>query len=68
MKFKGLIFDLDGTLVNSLEDSADSTNSVLSGFDYPVHELSSQVLICKLQRMPVCMVSGRSGDLVPGEI
>jgi phosphoglycolate phosphatase len=41
MKFKGLIFDLDGTLVNSLEDSADSTNSVLSGFDYPVHELSS---------------------------
>jgi phosphoglycolate phosphatase len=41
MKFKGVIFDLDGTLVNSLEDLADSTNSVLSGFNYPVHELGS---------------------------
>jgi phosphoglycolate phosphatase len=37
MKFKGIIFDLDGTLVNSLEDIADSMNSVLQGLNYPTH-------------------------------
>jgi phosphoglycolate phosphatase len=29
MKFEGVIFDLDGTLVNSLDDIADSMNAVL---------------------------------------
>jgi phosphoglycolate phosphatase len=37
MKFKGVIFDLDGTLVNSLEDIADAMNSVLQELDYPTH-------------------------------
>ena len=37
MKFKGVIFDLDGTLVNSLEDIADAMNSVLQDLDYPTH-------------------------------
>jgi phosphoglycolate phosphatase len=37
MKFKGVIFDLDGTLVNSLEDIADAMNSVLQNFNYPTH-------------------------------
>ena len=37
MKFKGVIFDLDGTLVNSLEDIADAMNSVLQGLNYPTH-------------------------------
>ncbi|WP_291099905.1 MULTISPECIES: HAD family hydrolase [unclassified Flavobacterium] len=37
MKFKGVIFDLDGTLVNSLEDIADAMNSVLQGLSYPTH-------------------------------
>ena len=37
MKFKGVIFDLDGTLVNSLEDIADSMNSVLENLNYPTH-------------------------------
>lgn len=37
MKFKGVIFDLDGTLVNSLEDIADAMNSVLKNLDYPTH-------------------------------
>ena len=31
------IFDLDGTLVNSLEDLADSVNIVLERHGYPVH-------------------------------
>src|SRR6188768_2521696 len=37
MKFKGIIFDLDGTLVNSLEDIADAMNSVLQDLNYSTH-------------------------------
>ena len=37
MKFKGIIFDLDGTLVNSLEDISDAMNSVLQGLNFPTH-------------------------------
>jgi phosphoglycolate phosphatase len=37
MKFKGVIFDLDGTLVNSLEDIADAMNTVLLSLSYPTH-------------------------------
>ena len=37
MKFKGVIFDLDGTLVNSLEDIADAMNKVLQDLDFPTH-------------------------------
>jgi phosphoglycolate phosphatase len=36
-KFKGVIFDLDGTLVNSLEDIADAMNTVLLSLSYPIH-------------------------------
>jgi len=37
MHFKGVIFDLDGTLVDSLEDLADSMNSILQKFNFPIH-------------------------------
>lgn len=37
MKYKGVIFDLDGTLVNSLEDIANAMNNVLQTLDYPTH-------------------------------
>lgn len=37
MKIKGVIFDLDGTLVNSIEDLADAMNSVLNKYNYPTH-------------------------------
>jgi phosphoglycolate phosphatase len=37
MKFKGIIFDLDGTLVNSLEDISDAMNKVLTTLNYPTH-------------------------------
>ena len=37
MRYKGVIFDLDGTLVNSIEDIADSMNSVLRTYGFPVH-------------------------------
>lgn len=35
---KACIFDLDGTLVNSLYDLADSTNYALKQFGFPIHE------------------------------
>jgi phosphoglycolate phosphatase len=37
MKYKGIIFDLDGTLVNSLEDISDAMNNVLISLNYPTH-------------------------------
>jgi len=37
MKFKGIIFDLDGTLVNSLEDISDAMNKVLQSLNFPTH-------------------------------
>jgi phosphoglycolate phosphatase len=39
MRYKGVIFDLDGTLVNSLEDIADSMNIVLLRHGFPPHDL-----------------------------
>lgn len=41
MKYKALIFDLDGTLVNSLEDIADAMNKVLEDNHYPTHDYSA---------------------------
>jgi|APIni6443716594_1056825.scaffolds.fasta_scaffold317053_1 phosphoglycolate phosphatase len=41
MNFKGVIFDLDGTLVNSLEDLADSMNAILQNHSFPAHSLSA---------------------------
>ena len=35
-RYKGIIFDLDGTLVNTLEDLADSVNEALEKMGYPV--------------------------------
>lgn len=37
MKVKGVIFDLDGTLVNSIEDLSDSLNYVLKKAGFPTH-------------------------------
>lgn len=36
-KFRGIIFDLDGTLLNSLEDIADSANAALTQMGFPAH-------------------------------
>ncbi len=38
---KGVIFDLDGTLLNSLVDIADSVNFILKENQFPVHEFES---------------------------
>ena len=37
MNFKAVIFDLDGTLLDTLEDLADSLNSVLKDRGFPTH-------------------------------
>lgn len=36
MKYRTALFDLDGTLLNTLDDLASSTNYALSSFGYPV--------------------------------
>ena len=38
-KITTVVFDLDGTLLNSLEDLADSTNYALRQFGYPERTL-----------------------------
>jgi phosphoglycolate phosphatase len=37
MKFEGIIFDLDGTMANTLEDLSDSMNRVLAEKGFPTH-------------------------------
>lgn len=39
MKYQLAIFDLDGTLLNTLEDLADSTNYIMRKFGYPERTL-----------------------------
>lgn len=41
MKVKASLFDLDGTLLNTLDDLADSSNAALARLHYPVHPVDS---------------------------
>ncbi len=41
MHFKAIIFDLDGTLLDTLEDIGDSLNRTLEKFGFPVHTLDT---------------------------
>ena len=41
MNYEAAIFDLDGTLVNSLDDLADSANATLRAHSFPVHEVEA---------------------------
>jgi phosphoglycolate phosphatase len=38
MNYKAVIFDLDGTLLDTIDDLADSMNSILSASGLPVHD------------------------------
>ncbi|HVP19959.1 MAG TPA: HAD family hydrolase [Spirochaetia bacterium] len=40
MTYKAVLFDLDGTLLDTLEDLADSMNAVLSSRGYPTHPMA----------------------------
>ncbi|WP_159021291.1 HAD family hydrolase [Formosa sp. L2A11] len=41
MKYEAVIFDLDGTLVDSIQDLADAMNIVLKNNNFPIHLLNS---------------------------
>lgn len=41
MKYRAVVFDLDGTLLDTLEDLADSLNRVLQAKGLPTHELEA---------------------------
>ena len=41
MTIKAVLFDLDGTLLNTLDDIAESANFVLERFGYPTHSLDA---------------------------
>ncbi len=41
MPYRAAIFDLDGTLVDSLRDLADTANQVLAGCGYPIHTVDA---------------------------
>ena len=41
MSNKAVIFDLDGTLIDSLEDLANSVNQTLTEFHYPTHSIDA---------------------------
>ncbi|WP_299047683.1 HAD family hydrolase [uncultured Polaribacter sp.] len=41
MKYKAVIFDLDGTLVNSIKDIADAMNTVLEQKNYPTYNYAT---------------------------
>src|SRR5450759_5798211 len=45
LKYDGVIFDLDGTLVDTLKDLADAMNRVLSGEQAPVHSYATYRLL-----------------------
>jgi len=39
MKYKAIIFDLDGTLLNTLDDLGNAMNRVLSDMGFPIHAI-----------------------------
>ena len=39
MQYKAAIFDLDGTLIDSLADLADSANEMLASYGFPTHPI-----------------------------
>ena len=41
MKYKALIFDLDGTLINTLADLNEAVNFALSKYNYPLRTLEN---------------------------
>ncbi len=41
MKFSGVLFDLDGTLLNTIDDLAESMNSVLEKHGLPAHTVEA---------------------------
>lgn len=45
MKFKAVIFDLDGTLLNTIDDIADAINEVLAKRGFPTHDVDTYIRV-----------------------
>jgi phosphoglycolate phosphatase len=43
MKYQAVIFDLDGTLLDTIQDLAESMNGALASMGYPVHDVQKYV-------------------------
>lgn len=41
MKYEAVLFDLDGTLLDTVDDIGDAANRVLSNRDFPIHPIST---------------------------
>ncbi len=41
MKYRAILYDLDGTLLDTLRDIADSVNSALSSLGFPIHKVDA---------------------------
>ncbi len=41
MSWRAILFDLDGTLIDTLDDLADATNRVLAAQGYPPHPVDA---------------------------
>jgi phosphoglycolate phosphatase len=41
MKYEAVLFDLDGTLIDTLNDIGDAANRVLSNRGFPTHPIST---------------------------
>jgi len=43
MEVNAVIFDLDGTLINTIEDIADANNKMLQEYGYPIHTVREYI-------------------------
>ncbi len=43
MEVKAVIFDLDGTLIDSIEDIADANNQMLASYGFPTHDVKEYI-------------------------
>ena len=41
MKYEAVLFDLDGTLIDTVDDIGDAANRVLSNRGFPMHPIST---------------------------
>ena len=53
---KLVVFDLDGTLLNTIADLAESTNHALKEFGYPVHTVEEYYYFVLILMMPNCLL------------
>ena len=67
MDFKAVIFDLDGTLLDTLDDLADSMNIVLGRLGFPVNETAEYKVFVGdgLRKLVIRALPGSSGADAP---